>query len=429
MIAEALRLDSIGSQVKSFPEFVKLVKSAVTPEAVRKIHLTVAEIWPDKRDLERCLAEEKSRHSGLYIGTYLFDVTANLLNRHALYDSTIILIDPFHDFRNIATAYNPIEKPEEHITTTFHYSLLWLQLLPWIEAGIVRIIRDPGDIDHQLRKITWEISRTRSESTEVLKAALKNQNRPEELEDFFRDQYSLSHPDEFWIKQMKDIDVSEDELRGYLKKKREESLYFVDHGNKSQLLYWSSGVNYEMGKYICEKTDSHIITDFDYRWKEIEYDRKANGEHVNAWTPFSKAFQNAELHYLNGISLDDLLKLRLDGHLEDMRGFLRRVWNASAAGDEFDTNNEESLAAELRDHINTAKHEWSKIDTKLATWFGGESVLGTAIGVTAGTANWLPAVSIAAAGMINLAVAASERKSFIPRYPAAFFIGNIRKKV
>src|SRR5574340_628446 len=70
MIAEALRLDSIGSQVKSFPEFVKLVKSAVTPEAVRKIHLAVAEIWPDKRDLERCLAEEKSRHSGLYIGTY-----------------------------------------------------------------------------------------------------------------------------------------------------------------------------------------------------------------------------------------------------------------------------------------------------------------------------------------------------------------------
>ena len=64
----------------------------------------------------------------------------------------------------MAHEYNPVDKPEEHITTTFHYVILWLQLLPWIEKGIVKIIREPGDFDYQLKKSTCEISRNRSDN-------------------------------------------------------------------------------------------------------------------------------------------------------------------------------------------------------------------------------------------------------------------------
>ena len=427
-IGEALHLDSVDSQPKSILDFVKLIKSAMTPKAVRDIHLSITEIWPDGEDLERCMLEEENSHSALFIGSYLFDVTTQLLNKHALYDKSIILLDPIHDPRTVAPEYNPVDKPEEHITTTFHYVLLWLQLLPWIEKGIVKIIREPGDFDYQLKKSTWEISRNRSENSEVLKTAMANQEIPKDLEDYFNEQFSLSHPDEFWTDKISNDEISEDDIRSFLKEKRENSLYYVDVGRQSQLLAWSSGTNYEMGKYICGITKSHIITDLSYRWKEMEYDRNINGVHIDEWSPFSKAIQGTELKHLNGLTFQDLLKLREDGYLDDMRAFLRRVWSSCSSGESFDENNIENLSAELTEHINIADAEWRSIDSNLVKWFGSESIMGTAIGVSVATAGWIPAVAVAAAGAVNLGSSAIARHRFMSRYPAAFFIESIRNK-
>ena len=427
-IGEALQLDSVDAQPKTILDFIKLIKKAMTPEAVRNIHLSITEIWPDGEDLERCMLEEKNNHSALFIGSYLFDVTTALLNKHALYDKCIILLDPIHDHRTMAPEYNPINKPEEHITTTFHYVILWLQLLPWIEKGIVKIIRDPGDFDYQLKKSTYEISRNRSDNSEILKSAMANQEIPKELDDYFNEQFSLSHPDEFWVDKISNNEISDSDVRKFLKEKRQNSLYYVDVGQQTQLLAWTSGTNYEMGKYICGITNSHIITDLSYRWKEMEYDRNTNGVHIDEWSPFSKAIQGSELKQLNGLTFQDLLKLRDDGYLEDMRAFLRRVWSSCSSGESFDNNNIENLSAELTEHINIADAEWRTIDSNLVKWFGSESIMGTAIGVSVATAGWIPAVALAAAGAVNLGSSTMARHRFMSRYPAAFFIQSIRKK-
>lgn len=427
-ISEALQFDSIESQPDSFFELVKIIKKALTPEAVRLIHLSVCEIWPDGKDLERCMREEKDSHSGLYIGSYLFDVTVNILNRHALYDTSIILLDPIHDPRTMVAKYNPVDNPEEHITTTFHFILLWLQLLPWIDKGIVKIIRDPGDFNYNLQKSSWEISRKRADSIGELKTALANEELPVEMENLLRDQMTLGYSDEYWFNRIDNQDISMSAVQEFLKDKRDKSIYYVDTGHTSQLISWSSGTNYEMGKYICGITNSHIITDISYRWKEMEYDRKVNGVHIDEWSPFSKAIQKTELKHLNGLMFNDLLKLREDGYLEDMRAFLRRVWTSCSSDNSFDKNNIENLSAEMTEHINTAEKEWKAIDSNLFKWFGGESIIGTAIGVSVATAGWIPAVAVAAAGAINIGLASRDRNRFISKYPAAFFIESIRHK-
>ena len=73
-----------------------------------------------------------------------------------MYNESIILIDPVIDPRIIADEYNPLAKPEEHITQTFRHAFLWLTLAPWIECGAVKIIRSIGDFDYKLKKnIAW----------------------------------------------------------------------------------------------------------------------------------------------------------------------------------------------------------------------------------------------------------------------------------
>lgn len=428
-IAEALNLDKVPNEIKSFWDFVGLLKRAITPRAVREIHLAIPELWPDGEDLTRCLEQEKNNYSGLFLGSYLFDVTVNLLNRHAMYNQSIILIDPFHDPRVIAPKYNPIENPEEHITTTFHYVLLWLQLMPWIEAGIVKIIRNPGDFNYELRKSTFELSNQKVEKYPELQKALENQERPPEFEEFFKESYTLAYSDDFWVDKIRgNKELSEEFVRDFFKTKREQSLYYVDTKSKSQLLFWSTGTNYEMGKYICEKTNSHIITDFSYRWLEMAHDRKINDVEIDAWATFAKAFQESPIKHLDGLVFNDLLRIRNDGYLEGMRAFLRRAWSASSSGEAFSKNDVENLSAELIGQIDAADAEWAKIDANLFKWFGSESILGSTIGVATGVASWIPAVAIAGAGVVNLAQAAVERKTFLKRYPAGFFIDRIRKK-
>lgn len=427
-IAEALQLDSVESIPKSFTEYMKLIKKSLTPEAVRKIHLAIPEIWPDGKDLERCMLAEKDSQSGLYIGSYIFDVTVDVLNRHALYNKTLILLDPFFDPRTIAPKYNPVDNPQEHITTTFHNILLWFQLLPWIEKGIVKIIRNPGDFDYKLRMNTIDISRDRSNNSKELKLVKDEEEIPSQLSDYFREQFSLSNTDEYWIEKMKNNEISENDIRKFLKNKRDTSPYYVDVGRQSQLMSYSSGTNYEMGKYICGITNSHIITDLNYRWKEMEYDRKVNSIYVDEWSPISKALQASELKHLNGLNLNNLLKLREDGYLDDMRSFLRRVWSSSSNGDSFDKNNIENLSAEMTEHIKIADAEWKSIDRNLIKWFGSESIMGTAIGVSVASAGWIPAVAVAAAGVVHLGQSTLARHRFMSRYPAGFFIDSIRNK-
>lgn len=277
-----------------------------------------------------------------------------------------------------------------------------------------------------LIKNTIEISKDRS-NTEELRLILGNKDGyPSELEDIFRDQFALSHSDSFWLDKMKNSGLDDNEIRQFLNKKRDESLYYVNTNHTSQFMSFSSGANYEMGKHICKQTNSHIITNLEYRWKEIEYDRRVNGIHVDTWTPFSKAIQEAELKHLNCVSLADLHRLRTDGYLEDMRAFMRRVWTSCSTGDDFDANNAENLSAELIYQINIANEEWKKIDSNLIKWFGSESILGV-IGVSAASSNWLPAVAVAAAGAVNLYQSSRERDQFIARHPAAFFVDSIRK--
>lgn len=427
-VAEALQFDRLPPPESSFSDFIKHLKKAITPNAVRDIHLAIPEIWPDANDLNRCLGQEELSSSGLYLGNYLLDVTLNVFNRHALYNHSIIMIDPFQDPRIIKPEFNPVHNPEELITTTFRNVLLLFQLSPLIDAGIVKLIRDPGDFDYQLQKQMWTTTRNKLEKYPELHKFLEMQEMPPEIEDFFKDQFVLSHSEDYWVNEMKDLDVPEKFIRHYFRVKREQSTNFIELETRSQLVVQSCGTNYEMGKYICNKLGSHIITDFGFRWKEIEHDREVNGIEIDAWSTFSKAFQETKIKHLNGLMLTDLLRLRNDGYLEDMRAFLRRVWTASSSGNSFSKNDVENLTAELIGHISNAESEWHKIDSNLLKWFGGESIFGTMLGVVSGTATWVPAAAIAGAGAVCLGQAMLERKSFLKRYPAGFFIETIRKK-
>src|SRR6185437_15900315 len=132
---------------------------------------------------------------------------------------------------------------------------------------------------------------------------------------------------------------------------RDEHPYYV-HGASprdtgvGELLMHSTGANYYIAKLVAGVAGAHLITGIPSRWKEVEMDRGAIGAELGMWTPFSKAFQNVSFQFLENVPVAAALKLRQEGRLENMRSFLRRVWNESRADDELGEENALALADE-----------------------------------------------------------------------------------
>lgn len=136
--------------------------------------------------------------------------------------------------------------------------------------------------------------------------------------------------------------------------------------------------------------------------------------------PFAKAFHATPLKYLDDVPLESALILRKEERLQNMRGFLRKLWRVSG-DNSFSPSNVDNLTAELLDRVREAEDEWSKIDRDLIKWFGAAGLAGSFI--SAGAGSWVPAAATTiAGGVAALASAAHARHSFDKRFPAGFFL-------
>jgi|SRR5579859_377365 len=147
-ISDALQLDKLGKA-----QSLKDYKRAFTADAVRKIHEALIDLWPPDMDVLAALKRQPSDVSGLYIGDYGPEYLTRAIVRHSIYANRILLVDPFIYPPSVRDQYNPILHPEQYRAQTLKNVNLWFALLPWIEAGIVSLIRTPTDFDPQLN---WE---------------------------------------------------------------------------------------------------------------------------------------------------------------------------------------------------------------------------------------------------------------------------------
>jgi hypothetical protein len=429
-IVEALQLDSITPPI----EWSK-IKKACTPRVVKKIYESIPEIWPDGTDLYRIFNLEKCETSGLYTGTYEPGILLRGITRHCLYSDSIILVDPFMDPRTIRPRYNPVENPQSHRATTLRFIWLWIALAPWIEAGLIKFVRTPGDFDFKLSMSCMQKEEDKfnnnPEFARILSEEIANFDRSSQKKDF-SEYFLLLHPDEY----LKDFyfeanpGKSEKDLNlflEYIKQKREQHPYYVestDGKSCSEFHAWTTGTNYEMAKITSSLMGSHLITDLRSRWKEIEFDREALKVNDSPWSAFSKSFHGLDFKFLDNVPLDVALKLRKENKLEDLRSFFRRIWKTSATENEMDEKNTQYLADEMNHHIREANSEWEKIDRDLFKWFGLECAGAVATGhhaIASGTAEFYGA-GLAIAAITNLAVSWHKRKDFFKLYPASFFL-------
>lgn len=332
LICEILLLDS-DRNVRSLDGY----KKAFTASAVRRLNEGIVRIWPPGLDIERALRSESRGVSGLYVGDYDRDQLLRGVVRHSTYASKLLVCDPFIYPLSVRPEYGPISSPEQHRSQSLQNVNTWIELAPWIQAGLLEVIRTPCDFDHQLK---WDAMKAQEEKFERV-PELKEAARVsvQEMMDRHSEQWKfrsllLSMPDAALLRKFEDLrsdedGVSKEALLEYVKVLRARDPDFLAPFGEElggQLHMVTSGAAYNIACLTAEITGSYLITDLHVRWREIELDRAGRTPETEAWSPFAKALQDAELHYLDDVSLHDALALRRDGRLENLRAFLRRIW-------------------------------------------------------------------------------------------------------
>lgn len=426
-IYEALQLDA------DRPAALKNYKAAFTPEAVRRIHEGLMQAWPPDMDIVQALQGLSGEVSGLYIGNYAPEFIARALVRHSIYANKIVLIDPFVYPPSVRDEYNPILNPDQYRSQTLKNVNLWLGLLPWIQAGIVTIIRPPFDFD---AKLNWELlteQRRKVEGSPELQKAMEEclEKEGRSLEKRFGyELLVLGAPDGYLREKFREQGKSAIEVQELLEsihQERERDPNFLEPmvpDAPGQVSVMTTGASYSGAKVTAGITGSYLFTDISFRWREIELDRESHSAENRVWAPFAKALQNAQLKYLDNLRLNHALDLRKEHRLESLRTFLGKVWKAASAEDKFDSANAILLAEELNHEVQRADEEWRQIDTELLKMAGtaaAADLLAAGPLVSTGHAFFL-AAAVAISGAVPLLVSTRLRRSFPDRFPAAFFM-------
>ncbi len=429
-IAEALQMDSGPG-----PRSLKDCKAAFTADAVVKIHEALMEVWPPNIDIHNVLRNSATDLSGLYIGDYKTQYIQKGLVRHSTYSQKLLVVDPFVYPISVRDKYNPILTPEQYRTQTLKNVNFWFSLLPWIEEGIVEVIRTPADFDHKLNWDSLKRQQKKFEENEKLQKAAEvsahELGARHKEEEAFR-HLILSAPDDYLERTFDELGLEKESLTpqqflAYIQQRRDEDPDFLEQLGpdvSGQLHMFTTGASYDIAMLTSNLTDSYLVTDVYSKWKEIEIDRDSNNAKNEEWSPFAKAFQDLELKYLNNLSLEHALILRQEERLESLRVFLRKVWNDARSTNPFSEANAQLLADELHEEVRKAEEEWKQIDRNLIKWFGAELSAGLlAAGplIASGYGAFL-AAAVASAGAVTLTATRVERKSFQTKYPASFFL-------
>jgi hypothetical protein len=351
------------------------IKRAVTPEVVRALHEAVAAIWPDRDDLNRVLYEQRAEQTGLFVGTYQPEPLVRAIARHALYSDVMLAFDPFRHPLSLRDQFNPILNPKEHRVNTLIGLRLWWLLLPWIDAGIVRIIHTPADFDPYLALSALETAKERKDKTPELQSVLAAEiDERMDTMDEVREFVDLSIPNEEVERRVREQypDITDEELDAMLSElehRRKQHPFFIEpvdmNGKQGDFLMFGAGAPYDIAKLVASETAGYLITDQRYRWKEIELDRKSSGIDDQRWSAFAKALQSANLRFLDAADIKLAVRLRQENRLEDLRLFFRRVWKKVSSAESFDEAASVDLAAELDDRVREAEDGWRGINHDL----------------------------------------------------------------
>ncbi|MDO9566070.1 MAG: DUF4238 domain-containing protein [Candidatus Desulfaltia sp.] len=357
------------------------VRRELSDEQVKDIHKAFGCLWPKETNVVDLLPRPDQKVlRALYTG--LVDPRTIIRNvaSYSIYFDEILVMNPFMNPTYVKPKFSPVESPSQYKQETLKNVILFGQLMPFVELGIVNIIPDPGSLNLRLQKQIWKMAESRLKGYEL------NSEHIKPMEELFKDDFqrSMAGLSDTSLKRnikaaLPDLSSKEiDAVLLYMKKKRLEDPLALLQPTISGKSEWQMSIthltpNFELGFFLAQLTGSFIYTDNRHRWMEITSAlSQVDKMKESLWEPLAMYMRS--LDFIYEINPVVNLKMRKTGKMGLIRNVLRKIF--MNVQNEHDPSRiitlNKALSEELNDAHEKSEREWETIQKKSEESVGDE---------------------------------------------------------
>jgi hypothetical protein len=319
----------------------------------------------------------------------------------------------------IRDSHSPVKSPSKYKAETLKNVFLLMLLHPFIEAGYVNMIPNPGDFNYALRKQIYDLARARLKRNEIDK---KSKDQMYELLKQDHERRLLNMPETALANMIRSVNpgLLEDQVTQtlrYMKTKQAEDplalLQDLQPGEEgSQLMTAHMSPNFEMGLYLALLTGSFIYTDSPHRWSELT---SIAGTSRPEQELLAQAVSNVPITFL--VNPLHTFEARKSGCLGGMRKALRNVWaevqKPSSNGDHIS-----GVISYLKEAVTKTEAEWASIQKRYKA-----EPEGFPLTATGKITCKIPSPGFGINAVYRLLLSHSRRQKYLEYVPMAMFLG------
>lgn len=255
-----------------------VIRRGLTDQQIASVYKLYATLWPLETDLLKLLPKPDGRPRAVYTGSIHPETIVEFALGASLYFGELIIQCPFAHARAVAKKYSPVENPGSYHLEFLKSVVLFLNIMPLVDLGLINLIPNPCSFDVHLRDQMMHMAQARSVG---LRFDRKDEPRVDAL--FRRDfrRHFLMSPDTSLIARLREDfpDLTNDGVAEMLAgvetlKEADPLVALTDRifaGGKEggQLQLFQLTPNFEMAMYLAQATGAAIVTDSPFRWREL----------------------------------------------------------------------------------------------------------------------------------------------------------------
>lgn len=349
------------------------VRRELSDKQVKDIHGAFECLWPKGTNVVDLLPRPDQRVlRALYTGLVDPRVIIRNVASYSIYFDEILVMNPFVHPANVKPEFSPIHSPRQYKQETLKNVFLFMQLMPFVESGLVNIIPDPCSLNLHLQKQIFDMAQTRLKGYEI------NSDHTKLMEELSKDDLQRclnGMSDESLKRRIKSAipDISDketDDALLYMKQKRVEDPLallqpILPGKDEGQISMMHLTPNFELGFFLAQITGSFIYTDNKHRWMEITSALShADNAKISLWEPLVMYMRSLDFIYEINPVIN--LQMRETGKMGLIRNVLRKIF--ITVQNEHDPSRiltlNKTLSEELSDAYKKTEREWEMIQRK-----------------------------------------------------------------
>jgi hypothetical protein len=291
------------------------VRRRITEEKIRKVYSFYRWLWPIETDILQLLPKPDGRPRAVYTGLLHPEAITDFALGSALYFGEIIMVNPFVHATNVRPEFSPLDRPRIYHQEFIKNAVLFLKLMPLVEAGYITLIPDPTVFDLHLNHQMLQLAQRRSNE---MKLSLNAESRALDIIKRDTERSIMSMPESGMRAQIREMSpemssAKTNDVLAYMRRIRDEDpLAAVQEGllesEGGQLNLSKMAPNFEMALYVAQATGASIVTDSPHRWREMQLAVARHGRgQLMPLKRFAEAMSGTPLGFVNG--LDDFCKI------------------------------------------------------------------------------------------------------------------------